>query len=192
MRFSVIYADVPYQFRNKNTGGSLKSGASYVYGANNKYSTMSTKDICEVPVRLIAEKDSVLFLWATNAMFTDAMEIMKAYGYVYKSKLTWIKTQKKKGMGFWYRNRTEDLLFGIKGKVKAFHCQEDNVVFAPITKHSEKPEEMRQKIMDGTQNMLSPTYIELFARKTTKNWTCIGYEINKEDIRESINKLVAL
>jgi len=137
-RYSVILADPPWHFRNKRTGGSHRSGASQ------KYETVPTADLCRLPVRDLAAPNAILFLWGCGAMLPDAYEVLDAWGFRYKGQIVWAKTTAAgapfNGLGSWYRNRAEYLLFGIRGRVPALRCQLPNVVEAPIGRHSEKPE----------------------------------------------------
>src|SRR6185436_15600990 len=89
--FNIIYTDVPWSYRNKNTGGSLKSGASYVYGADNKYSTMTIEDLKKMPVSLITSDNAVLFFWVTTNMQEEASSIINQWGFKYKTKIYWYK-----------------------------------------------------------------------------------------------------
>lgn len=168
--YNVCYVDPPWKFDNQNTGGSLISGASQ------KYPTMSTDDIITLMQKMPFHKNSVLFMWATNAMLPDAMRIISELGFQYKGKVTWRKT-KFLGLGYWYRNVTEDCLFAIKGDVKAFHSQLPNFFEAPNSKHSEKPDQMREIIEDGIKGIHPIKKIELFARKETTSWKAWGNEI---------------
>lgn len=107
-KYKVIYADPPWSYRNKKTGGSMTSGAI------NQYSTMPTADICKLPIKNIAHKDSVLFLWVTVPLIEDGFKVLSAWGYKYKTMLTWRKIMSL-GMGYWFRGQTEHILLGIRG-----------------------------------------------------------------------------
>jgi N6-adenosine-specific RNA methylase IME4 len=167
-RFQVIYADPPWQYRNKKTGGSMKSGAEQ------KYPTMTFAEICALPIKDIAEKDSVLFLWVTTPMMEEGLAVMKAWGYRYKTKIYWRKIMSL-GMGFWFRGQVEELWLCTRGKVKAFRCQVANHIQTKVLRHSEKPEEFRILIEKATAQM--PRRVELFARKKTDGWDVFGNEV---------------
>jgi len=169
-KYKVIYADPPWKYRNVRTGGSMISGSSA------KYSVMSTADICALPVKEIAEKDSVLFLWATVPMIEDAFEVLYAWGFMFKTMLTWRKIMSL-GMGYWFRGQCEHLLFGVRGDVKAFRCQEPNFIQTKALRHSEKPEEFRALIERATKGM--EPKIELFARRKVRGWTAFGDEVEE-------------
>jgi N6-adenosine-specific RNA methylase IME4 len=119
------------------------------------------------------------------------MYLVDCWNFKYKTKIYWHKKfgGRKKGMGYWYRNQVEELWVCIRGKVPAFHCQERNIITAKVRRHSEKPEAFRRLIIKSVPN---GKYLELFARKKVKNWTCLGYEINKKDIREELMLLQTL
>jgi site-specific DNA-methyltransferase (adenine-specific) len=165
-KYRVIYADPPYQYRNVRTGGSMKSGSAQ------KYPVMKTEDICKLPVNKIGGNDSVLFLWSTVPMLEDALKILHAWGYEYKTAIFWRKIMSL-GMGFWFRGQVELCLLGVKGKVKPFRLQKPNFIQTKALRHSQKPEEMRQ-LIEATG--LQPR-IELFARQPIEGWDCYGDEI---------------
>lgn len=171
-KYRVIYADPPWRYRNKRTGGSLKSGAEQ------KYPTMSIDEICALPVRDIAARNSVLFLWATVPLLPEALAVMQAWGFTYKTKITWRKIMSL-GMGYWYRGQVEDLLVGIRGKVKPFRCQRPNFIQTKALRHSEKPQEVRELIEMSTGGV-GPR-IELFARKRADGWDAWGNEVDCPD-----------
>jgi len=179
MKFKVIYADPPYSYRNKKTGGSMKSGSA------NKYPTLSMDDIKTLPVEKISDSNSVLYLWATTPLLPEILEIMKYWGYKYKTALYWRKIMSL-GMGFWYRGQVEILLVGIRGGIRAFRIQKSNFVQTRVRRHSQKPDEFYNLI---EANNLSPR-IELFATKNRKGWTSIGYEIDGKDINESLKEII--
>ena len=168
-KYQIIYADPPWSYRNKRTGGSMKSGAAA------KYAILTTEQICQLPVKEIAGRNSVLFLWATVPLLPEAFEVMNAWGYKYKTMLTWRKIMSL-GMGFWFRGQLEHLLLGVKGKVKAFRIQKPNFIQCKVGRHSEKPEEFRQLI---EMTKLQPR-LELFARQKTPGWDVWGNEVESD------------
>ena len=169
MKYKIIYADPPWCYRNKRTGGSMSSGA------DSKYPTMALSDICNLPINLIADKNSVLFLWVTVPMLQEGLTVLNAWGYKYKTMITWRKIMSL-GLGYWFRGQTEHLLLGVRGKVRAFRLQVPNFLQTKVLAHSQKPEEFR-KIIEMTK--LKPR-IELFARRRVKGWHCWGNEIESE------------
>ena len=171
-RYNVIYADPPWEYRNRRTGGSMRSGAAA------QYPTMNLEDLKNLKVKEIADKNSVLFLWATVPLLPEAIQIMEAWGYKYKTMITWRKIMSL-GMGYYFRGQTEHLLVGIRGKVKAFRCQRPNFIQARAERHSQKPEEFRKLIEEATPELLNR--IELFARRRSDGWDAWGNEIPESE-----------
>ena len=172
-KYNIIYADPPWSYKNKRTGGSFKSGSA------SKYPTMSLLEICNLPVRKIAAEDSVLFLWATVPLIEEAFIVMKEWGFKYKTMITWRKIMSL-GMGFWFRGQCEHLLFGIKGQVKAFRLQEANFIQCKSLRHSQKPDEFRKLIERATLSMPFRNRIELFAREKYQGWDVWGNEVESD------------
>ena len=168
-KYQIIYADPPWSYRNKKTGGSMISGSMA------KYPTMPLEEICSLPIRQIVDKNSVLFLWVTCPMMREGLRVMDSWGYKYKTKIYWRKIMSL-GMGFWYRGQVEELWLGVKGKVKAFRCQKPNFIQSKVLRHSQKPEEFRERIEECG---LQPR-IELFARKKTPGWDVWGNEVESD------------
>lgn len=169
-QYDIVYADPPWQYKNKKTGGSMISGAE------SKYLTMSTDDICNLPIKNLANKDSVLFMWVTVPFLPDGMRVLDSWGYKYKTMLTWRKIMSL-GMGFWFRGQCEHVLFGVRGKVKAFRCQRTNFIQSKVSEHSAKPEEFAELIEIATSDMPSRQMIELFARRQRPGWDVFGNEV---------------
>lgn len=147
-----------------------------ISGAESKYSTMMLAEICALPIRDIVSANSVLFLWATTPLKWEAFEVMRAWGFTYKTTIYWRKIMSL-GMGFWFRGQVEELLVGIRGKVKAFRVQEPNFIQAKMLAHSEKPEEFRRLIERATVQMPSQNRVELFARRRVDGWDAFGNEV---------------
>jgi N6-adenosine-specific RNA methylase IME4 len=133
-RYGVIYADPPWRFQpwSRETGMDR--------AAENHYPTSLLAEIKALDVESIAAADCVLFLWSTVPMLDQALEVMKAWGFEYKSSFTWGKN--RMGTGYWARNQTEYLLIGTRGKVPApaMGTQWSSLILAPVGRHSEKPE----------------------------------------------------
>jgi len=182
-KYNILYIDPPWSYRNKNTGGSMKSGSVA------KYSTLTMEEIYDLSVPQIAEKDSVLFLWATVPLLPEAFNVMKKWGFKYKTAIFWRKIMSL-GMGYWFRGQVELLLLGVRGKVKAFRCQKPNFIQCKVLRHSEKPEEFRQLITEATNKIKNLRRIELFATKKTSGWTSIGYAIDGKDIRDVLQEMI--
>lgn len=170
-RYKIIYADPPWQYeRNKGSGV-----------AENHYMTMSTQDICALPVAEIADKDSVLFLWATFPNLPEAMRVIKAWGYTYKTvAFVWIKKNKKSdslfwGMGFWTRSNAEVCLLATRGNIRRESAKVHQVIIALVSAHSQKPEEARTRIIELVGDL---PRIELFARQRSEGWHVWGNEVD--------------
>lgn len=164
-KFRVILADPPWQFDNAGLEESAES----------HYPTLETDEICRIPVQNITTEQSVLFLWATNAMLEDALRVMRGWGFKYKSNMVWIK-DKGPSIGWFTVSRHELLLIGTK---------EDNVhpqkkfcswFKGDVTKHSKKPNTVYEMIED----MYNGDYLEMFARQNRKGWLAYGNEISKD------------
>lgn len=165
-KYKVIYADPPWDYNDKKTGGSFSSGASQ------QYLTMSLDKIKKLPIHDITNKDCALFLWATVPLNPEAHIVLNAWGFTYKTKLIWNK--QRIGLGHWFRVMNEELFVGIKGDVKAFNSQLPNLISRPIQKHSKKPHRFRE-IIEGVTVGLEPK-IELFARTRIYGWDTLGNE----------------
>lgn len=171
--FNIIYCDPAWSYNDKCHSG--KRGAGY------KYTTTSTKDMGKLPVGDLAAKDCVLFMWATLPMLPDALELMQSWGFKYKTTaFVWVKTNKKSdsdffGMGNWTRANAEICLLGIKGKPKRVSAAVRQVIRRPIMKHSEKPPEIRDRIVELMGDL---PRIELFARTKVDGWSSWGNEVD--------------
>ncbi len=159
----MIYADPAWTYRNKKTGGSMKSGAS------SKYITMSVDEICELPIKEISHKNCVLFLWITQPIMLDnnfgtPHRILNEWGFKTVTMMNWDKDGG--GWGFWFRTDNEYLIVAIKGKVKAFHSKYRNIVRHKRLGHSVKPDRFREIIEEVTKQFgKNKKMIELFARR---------------------------
>lgn len=171
--FTVIYADPPWNYTifDSKHGGRTE---------NQYYKTMRAVDIFDLPVCDIAADNCALFLWATSPLLPEAIFTMKSWGFDYKGIcFVWVKTNPKSGtpffgMGQWTRANAEIVLLGIKGKPRRKDAGVSQIVSSPIGKHSEKPHEVREKIV---QLMGDVPRIELFARKKFDGWTVWGNEV---------------
>jgi N6-adenosine-specific RNA methylase IME4 len=166
-KYGVIYADPEWQFEvySRDTGMDR--------AADNHYPTSGTDAICARPVADIAADDCALFLWATVPMLPDALRVMTAWGFDYKSHCIWAKD--RIGTGYWFRNQHELLLVGTRGKIPApaMGTQVASLVDAPVGKHSAKPVQFYDLI-----EAYFPTLpkIELNARAARPGWDAWGYE----------------
>ncbi len=186
MKFDCIVIDCPWQYDNKNTGGSLVSGSSH------KYETLSLDELKDLApkIKQISKKDSCMFLWVTNPFLPHGLDLLKKYGFEYKTIITWVKRYSGMGLGYWYRGNTEHMLLGTKGHIKAFHSQQINVFHTELKPHSQKPIKSYELIEQGIKSIKDCETLEIFARRQYKNWTCIGYDMDKQDIHNSLNQLL--
>jgi N6-adenosine-specific RNA methylase IME4 len=168
-KYNAIVADPGWRFavRNRQTGLSRS--------ADVHYATASTEDICAIPVSKIAAKDCVLLLWATVPMLPDALKVMAAWGFAYKSGFVWVKD--KIGLGFWNRNQHELLLLGTGGSIPAPppSLRRSSVIEAPRRRHSQKPE-AAYELIEGHFPPLPK--VELFARAPRDGWDGWGLEFS--------------
>jgi N6-adenosine-specific RNA methylase IME4 len=171
-RFATILADPPWQFRNR-TGKIAPE-----YSRISRYGTMGLSEISQLPVGQFATDPAHLYLWVPNALLPDGLAIMAAWGFQYKSNVVWHKVRKDggsdgRGVGFYFRNVTELVLFGVKGKnarTLAPGRRQVNLLATRKREHSRKPDEQYEII-----EACSPgPYLELFARGTREGWTSWG------------------
>lgn len=180
-KFGVIYADPEWQFEpySRETGMDR--------AADNHYPTSATESIMQRPVEKIAADDCVLFLWATVPMLEDAFDVMRAWGFEYKSQCVWKKN--RLGTGYWFRNAHEILLVGTKGKIPAPAMGEQwpSVIDADVGKHSAKPVKFYELIETYFPNLPK---IELNARNARAGWTSWGYEAPAESCDAKTGEIV--
>lgn len=171
-KYKIIYADPPWQYRDKASAG--KRGASF------KYPTQSKEWLKELPVQSLSEDDCALFMWVTMPMLNEGLELLKSWGFEYKTvAFTWVKRNKKAdtwffGMGNWTRANAELCLLGTKGKIKREYAGVSSIIDSRIEKHSKKPDCAREKIVSLMGDL---TRIELFARERYDGWDAWGNEI---------------
>lgn len=170
-RYRVILADPPWKYKNQSPP-CLPEKQPDTCKIEYYYDTMTTEEIKSLPITNITEPDSILFLWATTPAIEEAFEVMKAWGFKYKTMVTWEKTNND-CMGYWFRTCTEHLLVGVRGKVKAFRCMERTCYHERRTSHSRKPEYFYQLI----ERVTTGSKIELFARSRREGWDAWGNEV---------------
>ena len=174
LRYNVIYADPPWSFKTYSNKGKDRSPEKH-------YSVMSFKDICNMPVNNIATDNSVLLMWAIDPLLDKAFEVIKAWGFTYKTvAFTWAKLNKTKpgfftGLGYWTRGNPEMCLLATKGKPKRLSKSVPQLVVEQRREHSRKPDIMYKHI----ENLLEGPYIELFARQQKEGWDNYGNEVTK-------------
>ncbi len=173
-RFSTILADPPWRFQNR-TGKVAPE-----YRRLSRYRTMTVEEICEMPVPAHVEEPAHLYLWVPNALLREGLEVMEAWGFTYKTNLVWYKIRKDggpdgRGVGFYFRNVTELLLFGVKGRMRTLAPgrRQVNLLASRKREHSRKPREAYSLIEDCSPG----PYLELFAREPVEGWTSWGDEV---------------
>jgi len=171
-KFKTVLADPPWQFQNR-TGKMAPE-----HKRLSRYSTMTLDDILTLPVASVVEEPAHLYLWVPNALLPEGLQVMKAWGFNYKSNIVWHKIRKDggpdgRGVGFYFRNVTELLLFGVRGKnarTLAPGRRQVNFMATQKREHSRKPDEAFPLI----ESCSSGPYLELFARGPRSGWTVWG------------------
>src|SRR5665213_127680 len=171
-KFATILADPPWRFQNR-TGKMAPE-----HRRLSRYETMTLDDIRALPVEGVAAETAHLYLWTPNALLPEALSVMEAWGFSYKSNLIWHKVRKDGGsdgrvVGFYFRNVTEIILFGVRGKnarTREAGPRQVNMIETRKREHSRKPDEQYELI-----EACSPgPFLELFGRGTRKGWTTWG------------------
>jgi N6-adenosine-specific RNA methylase IME4 len=173
-RFGTILADPPWQFQNR-TGKMAPE-----HKRLSRYPTLTLQDIQAIPVAAVAAPTSHLYLWVPNALLAEGLFVLQAWGFCYKANIVWHKIRKDggpdgRGVGFYFRNVTELVLFGVRGNLRTLPPGRRQVNFLATRKreHSRKPDEFY-----GIVESCSPgPYLELFARQRRKGWEHWGNEV---------------
>lgn len=177
-KYNIIYADPPWKYDDKLGTDIAKMG-----GYDKYYKGMETKDICNLPIQNLADDNCILFLWATMPKLQEAFEVIKAWGFTYKTTaFTWIKLNPKsntifKGVGRWVMGNAELVLLATKGKPKRISKSISQVIMAKRGKHSKKPDIVYRKIEELMGNL---PRIELFARNKRQGWDTWGNQVPTE------------
>lgn len=175
--FKTIYADPPWRFTNR-TGKVAPE-----HRRLDRYDTMTQADICALPVCVVAANAAHLYLWVPNALLPEGLEVMKSWGFRYVSNVVWAKRRKDggpdgRGVGFYFRNVTELILFGVRGSMRTRDAgrRQVNMIETRKREHSRKPDEAYEVI-----EACSPgPYLELFARYPRDGWTVWGDEASSD------------
>lgn len=193
-KFKTILADPPWRFEN-STGKVAPE-----HKRLSRYPTMTLDDICGLPVEGIAAETAHLYLWVPNALLPEGLQVLESWGFAYKSNLIWHKIRKDggsdgRGVGFYFRNVTEIILFGVRGKnARTLDAgrRQVNMIATQKREHSRKPDEQYALI-----EACSPgPYLELFARGERKKWAVWGnqsgdYEITWDTYANHSKKAIA-
>lgn len=167
-RFKTVLADPPWRFQNR-TGKMAPE-----HKRLSRYGTMSLDEIMELPVSQVVQEKAHLYLWVPNALIVDGLEVMKRWGFSYKTNIIWYKTRKDggpdgRGVGFYFRNVTEILLFGVRG-VKNRTLRpgrtQTNILVSRKREHSRKPDQQ----YDLIEKCSPGPYLEMFARHHRDGW----------------------
>ncbi|PZM62585.1 MT-A70 family methyltransferase [Paenibacillus dendritiformis] len=177
MKYTIIYSDPPWSYRDKARAGNR--------GAACKYPVMSLEEIAALPVGGLAADDCLLAMWWVPPMPEEALYVMKAWGFelITMKGFTWHKeTAKGKshfGMGHWTRANTEDCLFARRGRPKVVSRSVRQYISSPRREHSQKPDEARDRLVEMMGDV---PRIELFARQRFPGWHAWGNEVESDII----------
>ena len=175
LTYRTIMADPPWTFVNRSPRGMVKNAAQH-------YACMSTDAIATLPVGHLAAPDSLLMLWATAPTLPDAMRVMAAWGFTFKTAGAWAKRTKTDrrwqfGTGYVLRSAAEFFLVGTIGAPRINSLSERNLIVAPVREHSRKPDTARQMV----ERLTDGPRCELFARESAPGWDAWGNEVGKHD-----------
>ncbi|WP_019647223.1 MT-A70 family methyltransferase [Novispirillum itersonii] len=176
-RYSTILADPPWRFENR-TGKMAPEHRRLA-----RYGTMSIEEICSLPVSDIADTTSHLYMWVPNALLPEGLQVLKAWGFTYKTNIVWHKLRKDggsdgRGVGFYFRNVTELILFGVRGKnarTLAPARSQVNYIGTRKREHSRKPDEQYELIQECSPG----PYLEMFARGVRAGWDVWGNQADE-------------
>lgn len=173
-KYGIIYADPPWSYRVWSEKGKGRS-------AENHYRTMGIEDVMALPVAELAARDCALFLWATAPCLEEAMAVIRAWGFAYKTvAFTWAKATARPGgwhfgLGYWTRANAELCLLATKGRPRRASASVRQLIVAPRREHSRKPDEARERIVELMGDL---PRIELFARQKFPGWDAWGDEVD--------------
>jgi len=171
-KYNIIYADPPWSIQ---TTSQVPSGRP----SSRPYRAMRMVNIFDLPIEKLADKNCVLFLWATPPLLPEALFTLKSWGFEFKTvAFTWVKKNKNQdswfwGMGWWTRSNPEYCLLGVKGNPKRVSAKVHSIIDTPIEEHSKKPNEIRRRIVKLCGDL---PRIELFARQRIEGWDVWGDE----------------
>jgi len=175
-KYKTILADCPWEYEDKK--GNLASMGA----ATSAYSVMPLEEIKALPVKYIANEDSLLLLWATSPKLPEALEVIKAWGFNYRTiafvwcKLNPLSIGLYSGLGSWVNSNVEFVLLSKRGTPKRLNKNVKQILFAPRREHSRKPEEIFQRI----EQLSEGPFIELFARRKREGWDCWGNQVESD------------
>lgn len=176
--YSIIYADPPWWYNKRQAPQNRKT--RFGGGACSYYPLMRTPDICAMPVANWAGDNAALFLWTTFPRLEDGLRVMAAWGFTYKTiGFMWVKTNRVDGRpffgtGYYTKSNTEPCLLGIRGRMKPISNSVSSVIISPRARHSEKPAEARDRIVQLYGDV---PRLEMFARQRVDGWDAHGDEV---------------
>jgi N6-adenosine-specific RNA methylase IME4 len=174
-KYNIIYADPPWKFNFQKRTGLSDTAKSKLYP------TMEANDIVNLPIKTIAEDNSLLFLWVMNSEIPLALRCIEAWGFKYITvAFTWVKTTKNTyhfGGGNWTRSNPELCLLAKRGLISRKSASVRNLVISPLREHSRKPEEIKNMIIELCGDL---PRIELFARQKSEGWDVWGNEVESD------------
>jgi site-specific DNA-methyltransferase (adenine-specific) len=182
-KFGVIYADPPWLFTRWSTDPAVLNASAGRRVRPIPYPCMPTRDICALPVQSISANTCVLFLWTIYPKLPDAFEVIKAWGFTYKTcAFTWVKrnpsgTGFSFGLGYWTRANPELCLLATRGQPKRLSKSVPNLIISPRREHSRKPDEVRDRIVQLCGDV---PRAELFARQKLPGWSAWGNEVESD------------
>ena len=177
-KYNIIYADPPWSYKDKRDKHPRMCG-----GATSHYNTMSLEQIKALPIKDLAADNCMLFLWVTFPNLQEGLDVIKAWGFTYKTLgFSWIKTNKNNGkpffgIGYYTKSNCEVCLIGVKGKPIKVSNSVSSVIISPRQEHSKKPDQIRDKIVELCGDVHR---IELFARQKTEGWDVWGNEVESD------------
>ena len=173
-KYKIIYADPPWKYQDSGCNGN----------AENHYEVMNNKDICNLPIRELADEDCILFIWGTFPLLPEVLDVIKSWGFEYKSiGFLWLKKNKQNGkyfygLGRWTRGNSEPCFIATKGKPKRISESVFQIIESKLREHSRKPDVIRNKIVELVGDL---PRIELFARQRFEGWDVWGNETPTEE-----------
>ena len=174
-KYQIIYADPPWSFNFRNRKGLSEHAKDCLYD------TMKPADIANLPISDIAGDSCALFLWIMDSQMPLALDIVKSWGFIYKTvAFTWVKTTKNSyhfGGGNWTRSNPEQCLLAVKGNMKRLSASVRQLIIEPRREHSRKPDRTRTDIVQLVGDL---PRIELFARQKTDGWDVWGNEVDSD------------
>lgn len=175
--FGTVLADPPWLFANRT--GKMAPEHKRLF----RYRTMTNEEIVDMPVGELMLPQSHIYLWVPNALVSVGLQVMEAWGFTYKTNIVWYKIRKdggpdRRGVGFYFRNVTELVLFGVRGNLRTRQAgrRMPNIIVSPKREHSRKPDEIYQIVEECSPG----PYLELFARHRRDGWTQWGDEADAE------------